>query len=94
MTDDVSGQILRIIAEKADVPIQEFVVRNDSRCGSTIGSMMAAKLGAKTVDIGASHLGMHSIRETCGVLDCAYQLSLFKEFFKSYETINTNWLDN
>jgi len=45
---------LKIIAKKADVPIQEFVVKNDSRCGSTIGSMMAAKLGAKTVDIGAS----------------------------------------
>jgi aspartyl aminopeptidase len=53
MTDSASGSILRLIAKKAGVPIQEFVVRNDTRCGSTIGSMMAAKLGVKTVDIGA-----------------------------------------
>jgi len=35
------------------VPIQDFIVKNDSPCGSTIGAMMAAKAGIKTVDIGA-----------------------------------------
>ena len=52
MTDGCSGSIVRILAKRAGLPIQEFVVRNDKRCGSTIGSYMASKLGAKTCDIG------------------------------------------
>jgi aspartyl aminopeptidase len=53
MTDGVSGSILRVIAKNANVPIQEFVVKNDSGCGSTIGPALASGLGAKAVDIGA-----------------------------------------
>ena len=44
-------------------------MKNDSPCGSTIGPMMASWVNAKTVDIGGTQLGMHSCRETCGVLD-------------------------
>jgi aspartyl aminopeptidase len=75
MTDSVGASIVRALAryggeEKGDgIPIQDFMVKNDSACGSTIGPMMAAKAGLKTVDIGAPMFGMHSIRETCGVLD-------------------------
>jgi aspartyl aminopeptidase len=54
MTDGVSGSILRLLAKKAEVPVQEFVVRNDSPCGSTIGAYMASKVNAKTVDIGGT----------------------------------------
>ena len=39
-TDSISASILRIIAEKSDVPIQDFVVKNDSPCGSTIGMLV------------------------------------------------------
>ena len=77
MTDTVGSSILRAIADKAGVPLQDFIVKNDSACGSTIGPMMAAKAGIKTVDIGAPMLGMHSIRETCGVIDLLYYNRLF-----------------
>jgi aspartyl aminopeptidase len=57
--------LLRRIAHQAGVPTQEFEIRNDSSCGSTIGPMLSAK-GLRTVDIGVAQLSMHSIRETCG----------------------------
>lgn len=52
------------VAKMAGVPLQLFVVRNDSSCGSTIGPMLSAALGARTVDMGNCQLSMHSIRET------------------------------
>jgi aspartyl aminopeptidase len=90
MTDVIGATVIRAIAEKADggpVPIQDFMVKNDSACGSTIGPMMAAKAGMKTADIGAPMLGMHSIRETCGVIDLVHYLSLFVSFFKNYSRL-------
>ena len=36
---------VRVIAEEADIPLQDFVVRNDSRCGGTVGAMLSARLG-------------------------------------------------
>lgn len=89
MTDTVSSTIMRAVAERAGVPMQDFIVKNDSACGSTIGPMMAAKAGIKTVDIGAPMLGMHSIRETCGVIDMLYYQKLFTTFFTDYSQIPT-----
>lgn len=37
-TDSASAAIIQIIAEKANVPVQDFIVKNDSPCGSTIGT--------------------------------------------------------
>lgn len=56
------------VAKIAGVPLQLFVVRNDSSCGSTIGPMLSAALGARTVDMGNCQLSMHSIRETGYIL--------------------------
>ncbi len=69
MTDAIGASIVKEIAKKVDVPLQEFIVRNDSSCGSTIGPMIASKLGLKTIDLGVAQLSMHSIREFCGVVD-------------------------
>jgi len=92
MTDSVGLAILKTLATRADVPIQEFIVRNDSLCGSTIGPMMAAKAGIKTIDIGAPQLSMHSIRETCGVIDLLYYRKLFAEFFTEYTSLSETLL--
>lgn len=66
------------------VPLQLFVVRNDSRCGSTIGPMLSAALGARTIDVGNPQLAMHSIRETCGAYDAEHGVNLFDGFFENF----------
>ncbi len=56
---------------------KDFIVRNDSPCGSTIGPITTSLTGIKCVDIGTAQFGMHSIRETSGVLDVLYMQNLF-----------------
>ncbi|PTU17554.1 hypothetical protein P175DRAFT_0535886 [Aspergillus ochraceoroseus IBT 24754] len=92
--------LLQEVARKAaadegeGVPLQLFVVRNDSSCGSTIGPMLSAALGARTLDLGNPQLSMHSIRETGGTYDVGHAIRLFKSFFKHYaSTAQTIFVD-
>lgn len=70
-TDSVGAASFIMACEQAGVPMQHFVSRNDLPCGSTIGPMTAALVGATTVDFGAPMLSMHSARELCGAKDPA-----------------------
>lgn len=63
---------------KAGVPIQKFCIRSDTRCGSTIGNIVAPKLGIRTVDIGAPVWAMHSTREKGHLLDHVYMCALLQ----------------
>ena len=45
------------------LPIQKFCTRSDMGCGSTIGPILSAQCGVRTVDVGVPQLSMHSIRE-------------------------------
>lgn len=71
-SNSISSAKFQQLCEKADVPIQKFVVRSDMGCGSTIGPITATELGIETLDIGAPQWAMHSIRETAGTQDCEY----------------------
>lgn len=51
------------------VPVQQYVVRTDMPCGSTIGPITSTLLGIPTVDVGNAMLSMHSIRELTGAHD-------------------------
>lgn len=74
-TNSVTGFIIREIVRKAGIaPVQEFVVRNDCPCGSTIGPIIASKTGIRTVDAGMPQLSMHSCREVMGIVDCKFLL--------------------
>ncbi len=68
-TSSLSAAVYKDICRKAGVSPQEFVMRSDLPCGSTIGPLTAARLGIRTIDIGAPTLAMHSIRELTGSSD-------------------------
>jgi aspartyl aminopeptidase len=76
----------------AGVPLQLFVVRNDSSCGSTIGPMLSAALGTRTIDVGNAQLSMHSIRETGGTYDVEHGVRLFESFFEHYTDLEAKIL--
>ncbi|KAI2636315.1 peptidase [Hypomontagnella submonticulosa] len=79
--------LLQEMAKRAGVPLQLFVVRNDSPCGSTIGPMLSAKLGVRTLDLGNPQLSMHSIRETGGTYDVDHAIKLFKAYLSHYSDL-------
>ncbi len=69
------------------------MVKNDCACGSTIGPIMAAKLGITTVDIGAPQLSMHSIRETGSAASITQMTNLLTSFFNNYTKIRAMYSD-
>ena len=75
-----STAMFEIVCNNKKIPYQKFVNRSDIRGGGTIGSMIATNLGIRTVDIGNSMMAMHSVRETCGVLDHYYMTEALTEF--------------
>jgi len=87
-TNAETGFLLRELARRAEVPVQEFVVRNDCPCGSTIGPIVSGKVGIRTVDLGIPSLSMHSIRETMGCEDVVTNTKLFSTFFKQFADLD------
>ena len=63
---------------------QEFVVRNDVPCGSTIGPIVSTSLGMRTIDVGWGMWSMHSIRETCATSDVKSAIEVFTRVFEGY----------
>ncbi|XP_052182254.1 probable aspartyl aminopeptidase isoform X2 [Diospyros lotus] len=91
-TNAVTSFIFREIAAKHNLPIQDFVVRNDMPCGSTIGPILASGTGIRTVDVGAPQLSMHSIREMCAVDDVQHSYEHFKAFFQEFSDLDAKIL--
>jgi aspartyl aminopeptidase len=63
------------------VPWQQYAHRTDLGCGSTIGPIVAARLGILSVDVGSPMWAMHSMRESAGVLDHAYMIAALSAAF-------------
>lgn len=82
-TDAASASIFKAICRYANICPQEFVMRSDLPCGSTIGPMTSACLGVPTVDIGAASLAMHSIRELTGAHDPWLLFTAVRHFLAS-----------
>eukprot|EP01118_Nematostelium_gracile_P009621 TRINITY_DN3254_c0_g1_i3.p1 TRINITY_DN3254_c0_g1~~TRINITY_DN3254_c0_g1_i3.p1 ORF type:complete len:458 (-),score=124.33 TRINITY_DN3254_c0_g1_i3:72-1445(-) len=87
-TNAVTGFALKEIARNNQIPYQDFVVRNDSACGSTIGPILAGNTGIRTVDIGNPQLSMHSIRETTGTIDLVHAVNLLSAFYRQFSALD------
>jgi len=87
-TNAISAALFREAGRRHGIPCQEFCVRNDMPCGSTIGPILASNLGCRTVDVGMPQLAMHSIREMCGVDDVALAYKHFLAFFEEFSQID------
>lgn len=81
-TSAEAAAYIKVLCKNNNIPYQEFTNRSDVRGGSTIGPMMSAQYGLKTLDIGNPMLAMHSARELAGSFDLAYMVKLFEAFFK------------
>ena len=82
-TDADSAARFIALCERAGVPFQQYAHRTDLSCGSTIGPIVAARLGMASVDVGSPLWAMHSIRESAGVLDHAYMIAALGAAFEN-----------
>jgi len=80
-SDSISVAMFADWCVQAGVPYQKYSHRSDLACGSTIGPITSAKLGIRSVDVGNPLWAMHSIRESAGVLDHNYMITVLKRFF-------------
>jgi aspartyl aminopeptidase len=76
-----SAARFRLIAEKAGVPLQNYIHHSNLPSGSTIGPISSTISGIATVDVGNAMLSMHSIRETAGALDHYLMIQALHQFF-------------
>jgi len=68
-SNGITSSVPRILAAEIGVKCQDFVMKSDMPCGSTIGPLTSAQLGISAVDMGIPTWGMHSIREVTGSKD-------------------------
>lgn len=87
-TNSVSASIFRRFAKMENIPVQEFTVRSDSACGSTIGPIIATLSGILTVDCGSPQFSMHSIREMMASADAYYGYRHLLSALKNHPSID------
>ncbi|KAL9270371.1 putative aspartyl aminopeptidase [Drosera capensis] len=87
-TSGITSFLFKEVAKIHDLPTQDFVVRNDMGCGSTIGPILATGVGIRTVDCGIPQLSMHSVREICGREDVDIAYKHFKAFYRTFSSID------
>ncbi|KAG8218753.1 peptidase M18 [Butyriboletus roseoflavus] len=86
-SDAIGTFLFKKLVERKGGKVQEFEVRNDMPCGSTVGPMLST-LGIRTVDVGNAMLSMHSIRETAGSHDVQHAVDAFGSLFEGFAELD------
>ena len=87
-TTSLTASLFRQLCADVDVPVQSFVSRSDTACGSTVGPITAARLGVPTLDVGIPQLAMHSCREVTGSQDAARLTTALTAFFNRSSSLS------
>ncbi len=80
-TDAFSSAVLKQIAASAGLKIQDFFMRADMPCGSTLGAISSRQISVRSVDIGIAQLAMHSSVETIAASDYEDAVKLMTAFY-------------
>ncbi len=80
-TDGFSEAVFKAVLQKANIPYQDFYMRADMPCGSTLGAISSTQLSVRSIDIGISMLAMHSATETMATADYAHLVRALSAFF-------------
>lgn len=81
-SDGIGSAAWKSWCNDAGIVAQASVSHNEVPCGSTIGPLMATRLGIRTVDVGVPLLSMHSARELAHCDDLFGLARVAKSFFQ------------
>ncbi len=82
-TDAMSAALVNELCRRAHVPLQHYENRSDMPGASTIGCVVATRLGIASADIGLPQLAMHSTYETAGCKDTDYLIDFSRHFYEA-----------
>ncbi|AAS50736.2 ABL035Cp [Eremothecium gossypii ATCC 10895] len=86
-TDSVGTAFAHDLAAAAGAPLQYFHIRNGARSGGTVGPILSAATGARTIDLGIPQLSMHSIRAAAGSRDLGLAIRFFAGFLADWRAV-------
>ncbi len=82
-TDAISAAIFKSILDDSSVPHQDFYMRSDMPCGSTLGAISSLSVSIPSVDIGIAQLAMHSATETMACEDYLHLRAAMRAFYRT-----------
>lgn len=82
-TNALSASLVREIAHRVELPLQEFTNRSDLRGGSTLGNLSNSEISILSADIGIPQLAMHSSYEVCASKDVEAMAKFVASFYET-----------